>query len=277
MNIGGQALIEGVLMRSANYVGVAVRTPQGKMKTKVYRRVHPALKYPYVFIIRGFLALWDMMIVGTKELMWSAEVAAGEKMSKQESGISLGISIIFALGLFVALPFYISKWITSTYWVFQVIEGLIRIAMFVGYLVVIRQFKDVQVMFQYHGAEHASIACHEAKKPLVPKQVKNFSTIHPRCGTAFIGIVFILAIVVFSLITSSSWLVRFAARIILIPVIAGLAYEILKLNAKYNLPVLNWLTLPGLWLQKITTMKPNERQIEVAIASLQLVLKKESK
>ena len=155
------------------------------------------------------------------------------------------------------------------------LEGVIRIVIFIAYLVLIRQMKDVQTMFRYHGAEHASIACWEAKKSLTVKNVRQFSTIHPRCGTAFIGIVFILAIIIFSLISVDVWWVRFVSRIVLVPIIAGIAYEILKINAKYKIPILNWLTLPGLWLQKITTMSPNDKQLEVAIASLQLVLAKE--
>lgn len=275
MNIGGQALIEGVLMRSRNYVGVAVRDNKKKIKTKIYKKTHPAIKYKNLFIIRGFLALIDMLVIGTKELLYSAEVSSGEKVSKKESSFTFLISILFALGLFVALPFYASKLLTEKYWLFNLIEGTIRIIIFLAYVMVISVSKDIRRVYQYHGAEHASIACNEAKKPLTVENVKKFSTIHPRCGTAFIFIVLFISIIVFSFIYHPSWLVRFVSRILLIPIIAGISYEILKLNARFNIPVLNWFSIPGLWLQKITTRKPSNDQIEVAIKSLKLVLSKE--
>ena len=275
MNIGGQALIEGVLMRSPHHVAVAVRSPNGKIVTKAYRKEHPAITYKHLPIIRGFLALIDMLAIGMKELFWSSEISSGEKMSRQESGWSLALSIAFALALFVALPFYVSKLVTEQYWLFNLLEGMLRVIIFLGYILVIAQFKDIQRVFQYHGAEHASIACHESSKKLTPENVKKFSTIHPRCGTAFIFIVLILSIIVFSFAYHPSWLMRFFGRIMLIPVIAGLSYELLKLNAKYHLPVLSWFSIPGLWLQKITTRRPDKSQIEVTIAALKLALARE--
>ena len=275
MNIGGQALIEGVIMRSANYVSVAVRDNKKIIKTKIYRRIHPAVKYKNLFVIRGFLALIDMLVVGTRELLYSAEISSGEKISKKESGFTFFLSILFALALFVALPFYVSKLITTTYWLFNLTEGLIRIIIFIGYVLVISISKDIQRVYQYHGAEHASIACFEAKKELTANNVKKFPTIHPRCGTAFIFIVLIISILVFSFVYYPSWIVRLTSRIILIPIVAGVSYEILKLNAKFKIPILNLFSVPGLWLQKITTKKPNKDQIEVAITSLKLLLNKE--
>ncbi|MDO8628149.1 MAG: DUF1385 domain-containing protein [Nanoarchaeota archaeon] len=275
VSIGGQALIEGVLMRSARFVSVAVRDSRKKIKTKVYQRLHPAVKYKHWFIIRGFLALIDMVIIGMRELLWSSEVASGEKVSGKESGIALSISLVFALGLFVVLPFYVSKLFVADYWLFHVVEGLFRVVLFVGYVWLISFSKDVQRTFQYHGAEHASIACWEAKKPLTIANVKKFSTLHPRCGTAFIFIVLILAILVFSLINVQEWWLRIVLRIVLLPIIAGLSYEILKLNAKFHFPLLNWLTVPGLWLQKITTKRFSDDQAEVAITALKNVLLKE--
>ncbi|HLD12078.1 MAG TPA: DUF1385 domain-containing protein [Candidatus Nanoarchaeia archaeon] len=275
VSIGGQALVEGVLMRSANYVAVAVRDPQKKIKTKIYRAVHPGVKYKRWFIIRGFLSLVDMLIIGMRELLWSSEVASGEKVSGKESSFAVLLSVLFAVGLFVVVPFYVSKVFVSEYWLFHVVEGLLRVGLFVGYVWLISFSKDVRRTFQYHGAEHASIACWEAKKSLTVAHVKKFSTLHPRCGTAFIFIVFILAIIVFSLITVDTLWLRLVLRLLLLPIIAGLSYEILKINAKYHLPVLEWLTVPGLWLQKITTKRFSDDQAEVAIIALKNVLVKE--
>lgn len=263
-------------MRTPHHVAVAVRNPKGKIITKAYKKEHPAITYKHLLIIRGFLALMDMLIIGMKELFWASEISSGEKMSKKESGFSLLFSIIFAVLLFVALPFYVSKLVTEQYWLFNLLEGILRVLIFVGYILLIARFKDVQRVFQYHGAEHASIACHEAKKSLTPENVKRFSTIHPRCGTAFIFIVLILSIIVFSFIYHPSWWIRFFGRIVLIPIIAGIAYELLKLNARYNIPILNWFSVPGLWLQRITTRKPDKSQIEVAIAALKLALRREN-
>ena len=148
--IGGQALIEGVLMRSAHFVAVAVRDVHGKIKSKVYPSVHPAVKWKHIFIIRGFLALVDMLIIGMRELLWSSEVSSGEKVSGKESGVAVGFSLLFALALFVALPFYVSKLFVTDYWLFHVFEGLLRVVLFVGYVWLIGLSKDVQRTFQYH-------------------------------------------------------------------------------------------------------------------------------
>lgn len=293
INVGGQAVIEGVMIRGASNYAVAVR--KGKRiitrKGAISKKKYAFLKWPF---IRGFVNLAEMMAIGIKSLMWSAEQASGEdeKIGKNEMAFTILVSILFVILFFIALPYFLTNLIGFTEEkkpvLFNVIDGIIRILIFLVYIVSISFFRDVKKLFQYHGAEHKAIHCYEKGSKLDVKNVKKFTTLHPRCGTSFLLIVFIVSILVFSLLPSiisayyanfaslNVWLrkgILFPVRILLIPLIAGISYEILKFSDKkqYNL-LFKSISIPGLALQKITTKEPNNRQMEVAIASLKKLL-----
>jgi uncharacterized protein YqhQ len=217
-----------------------------------------------------------MLNIGLEALTWSADQQADkkEKISKTEITITLTLSFLFAILIFVIAPFYLTKVIyNQNNILFNLIDGLIRIIIFIGYILLISLMKDIKRVFQYHGAEHKVVNCYEAKKELTLKNVKKFSTLHSRCGTSFLIIVLIISILIFSLITSNLWYYKIGLRILLIPVIIGVSYEILKLADRFkdNI-ILNILNKPGLWIQKITTKEPDDKQIEVAIYSLKKVI-----
>lgn len=294
LNIGGQAVIEGVMMRGLGYYVVAVRknkkiiTKKGLIKKKKYN----FLKLPF---IRGFVNLVEMLIIGMKSLMWSARQATPtqEKVGKNELVFTILISILFVILFFMALPYFLTSFIGFSEEkkpiLFNIIDGIIRIFIFLSYIILISFIKDVKTLFQYHGAEHKAIHCYEKDKKLDLRNVKKFTTLHPRCGTSFLLIVFVMSVIVFSLLPSiillyyphfsnwNIWLrkgILFPMRILLVPVIAGISYELLKVSDKHQKnPLFKLISMPGLWLQKITTKEPNNKQIEVAIASLKILLK----
>src|SRR3989344_669845 len=264
--IGGQALIEGVLMRNKHLIGIAVRKPDGKIKTKT-ERINFLSNLREIVFVRGIIILIETLYIGTKALIYSANEAGNEKeekINKKEVFGSLFFSVIFALGLFVFLPLYLTKLIVSEGILFNIIDGFIRIFIFVLYIIVISFMKDIKRVFQYHGAEHMAVHCYENKNKLNIENCRKYSTVHPRCGTNFLFIVLILSIIIFSFVASRSFLIKVISRIILIPVIASLSYEFLKLGAKFqdNL-FLRILSKPGLLLQNITTKQPEKDQIEV--------------
>lgn len=296
LNIGGQAVIEGVMIRGPSNYTVAVR--KGKkiisIKGTVQKKKHAFLKWLFV---RGFVNLVEMLIIGIKSLMWSAEHAAPKegKPGKNELAVAILISAGFVILFFIALPYFFTSLIGFTEekkpFLFNLIDGLIRILIFLIYISAISFMKDVKILFQYHGAEHKAIHCYEKGKKLDIANVRKFTTLHPRCGTSFLLIVFIVSIFVFSLLPSIiqhyypnflsfSFLARkgilFPVRILLIPFIAGISYEILKISDKRQKSMLfRLVSLPGLALQKITTKEPNAKQIEVAIFSLKKLLETE--
>ncbi len=275
--LGGQALVEGVMVISPKRVAFAVRTLKNSIKIKVERRHRLAQRYRRVPFVRGALALWEMLALGTKGLMWSADQSTEDKEEKLSTAAitwTIIFSFVFGILLFVAVPFYAAKLITGNHWLFNILDGIFRIAMFLSYLLIISRMKDVKRLFQYHGAEHMAIHCYEHKKKLTKENVMRFTTLHPRCGTAFLFIVLLLSIFLFSLIYAKFWLWKFLLRIAIMPVIAIVSYELLKLGARFpkNL-ILRALVKPGLWFQKITTRQPDEKQIEVAIASVKAVLR----
>lgn len=297
INVGGQAIIEGVMIRGRTKYVIAVRkksrivSKEGRIRKKsaVYR----------LPIIRGFVNLAEMLAIGIKALIWSAEQAApkGEKIGKNEFAISFMISIGAVILIFIALPYFLTN-LAGFYEeknpiLFNVIDGIIRISFFLIYIFAISFMKDVKVLFQYHGAEHKAIHCYEHGKKLDVNNVRRFTTLHPRCGTSFLLIVFIVSIFVFSLLPTlisayypgfldvNAWLRRgilIPIRILLIPIIAGISYEILKISDSHQKnPLFRLVTLPGLALQKITTKEPSNRQIEVALLSLKKLLKIETR
>ena len=299
INVGGQAVIEGVMIRGPKKYTVACRKQNGKiiLKTgKIPTKKNKLLNAPFV---RGFVNLMDMMIIGIKSLMWSAEQQSegDEKLGKNEVMWTMLFSFAMVVLFFIALPYFLTNLMgfheETKPVLFNLIDGIIRIGFFVLYILGISFMKDVKVLFQYHGAEHMTIHCYEHGLELEKKNVRKFQTLHPRCGTSFILLVFLVSILVFSILPSlimqfnpdfmemNAWArkgILFPVRILLLPVIAGISYEILKITDKKkgNL-IFRLISLPGLGLQRITTQKPTDRQIEVAIFSLKSLLKIEGK
>lgn len=278
LSIGGQAVIEGVMMRSKNYYSIAIRKPDKTISVK--RERIKQKKLSNIFFIRGIIALYETLEIGFKSIMHSANEASeeGEKLGKKEMYLTVGFSVLFGLLLFVALPFYLSSIITKDNSItFNIIDGVIRVGIFILYILLISFIPDVKTMYRYHGAEHMAIHAYENGKKLAVNEVRKFSTLHPRCGTSFLLFVLLISIFAFSTITSESWAVRILSRVLLLPVIAGLSYELLKVSAKHKKNILfRAIIIPGLLLQKITTSRPDDGQIEVAIRSLNDVVEAES-
>lgn len=214
-------------------------------------------------IIRGFFQLILMLHLGIKAMIWSAEQSEGEKLKTEELFLSIGFAIGLAIGLFVLLPFLISKLFFKGF-LFNLVDGLLRIGFFIGYIAAISRLKDAKEMFQYHGAEHKVVNCYEAHASISLEKAQKCSTIHKRCGTAFIGIVLIVSIFLFSLI-KGNWQIKLLSRIFLIPLIAGISYELLKLNAKKETFITKLLIYPGLLIQRLTTKEPTESQLTLAV------------
>jgi len=272
---GGQAVIEGVMMKSSKNIAIAVRMPDGKIKIKK-ENLAKRKKWIRAPFIRGITMLVEMLIIGIKALIWSADQQLGkeEKISKKEVTLTIILSMLFAVGIFVVLPFFLTGFIVKQGFWFNLIDGLIRVAIFVLYILIISLFSDVKTLFQYHGAEHKAVNAYESEKKMDYKTVRKYTTLHPRCGTMFIFIVLLLSIILFSLIIWDQWYIRLGSRIVLIPVIASISYELLKLGDKHRDNIfLKIMTYPGLLLQKITTREPSKKQIEVAVKALQAVVK----
>ncbi|MBW2976795.1 DUF1385 domain-containing protein [Candidatus Woesearchaeota archaeon] len=296
INIGGQAVMEGVMIRSPRYNVVAVRKNKKitAKKEKLKQRKSKFFKMP---VVRGFFNMIDMLVIGMRSLMWSAEQQAeeDEKITKPEITFTVIFSVLIAIGLFIALPYFLTTIIgvreETKPIVFNLIDGVLRVAVFLLYIIGISLIKDVKVLFQYHGAEHKAVNCYEKGCKLDLKNAKKFSTLHPRCGTAFIMIVLVVSIIVFSLIAPAMIyffpslavmhifprkIILFFIRLAFIPLIAGISYEFLKLSAKYeHNPLMRLFILPGLLMQRITTKEPNKKQLEVAIEAVRKILKLE--
>ena len=284
-NYGGQAVIEGVMMRSPLKYAIAVRKPDkeiilkiGKLKTLSDKMKF--LKWP---IFRGIINLIESLILGLKALTYSAEQATGEeeRINSVEMFFTIVIAFTLFIVFFIVLPTTIARYLDRylpNIIIYNLFEGLLRISIFVTYLFFISKIKDIRRVFEYHGAEHKAIYAFEAGEKLSVDNVKKYSTLHPRCGTSFIFIVLVMSILIFSLLGKQTLLLRIAYRISIIPIIAGLSYEILKLSAKnMNRTIIKWAVMPGLWFQKLTTSEPDETQIEVAIEALKGVLPEENK
>lgn len=277
-NIGGQAVIEGVMMRGPKLIATAVREPSGSIavKTDPLNSVmdrYPILKKP---MLRGVVALAEALVYGLKALSFSAQ-AAGEEdeaLSNKEIAMTMLFSLGLAILLFVIIPTYAAKYIHSSVTdprALNFFEGLLRLAIFVAYVAGISMMKDIQRVFQYHGAEHKVIHAYEAGVPLDVEHVRPFSTLHPRCGTNFLLIVMLVSIIMFSFLGWPDLWLRIASRIALLPVVAGVAYEIIRYAGKSDKKWVHFAILPGLWLQHLTTRQPSDDQIEVAIRALEEV------
>jgi len=348
-NIGGQALIEGVMMKGEDYTAIAVRTPKGDItinKTRIHksRRKKKLMSIP---VFRGGLILIDAMIVGVRSLLYAAEIAEeGETNSAEEdkSGrseeiekiktesvdnkfencevnelkvvedktinykaiekkpvlkeedifdkllkkifkdkaydamiyISVFLALLMSIGIFILAPTllvsYLRRFVDSNL-IINMIEGIVRISLFVAYVVLIARMEDIKRVFQYHGAEHKAIYCYEHKEELTVENARKFSTLHPRCGTSFLFVVMVVSMLIFSLIGWPNPLVRVGMRLLLLPIVAGISYEIIKIASKSQSKLMMLVNYPGMMLQKLTTKEPDDSQLEVALEALKNVLK----
>jgi len=283
---GGQAVIEGVMMRGKKNMAVAVRRSPEEiiLKTESVNSVMDRFRLLKLPFIRGFVALIESLISGIKTLTFSANQVVegdgeGETITPLEMGLSVAFALVAGTALFFLLPVglaYLLEAYVPGYFLQNLIEGIFRILIFLLYVVAISVMKDIQRVFQYHGAEHKTIHAYEAGQELTVENIQPYSTLHPRCGTSFLLFVMVISILVFSLIQETDLTTRFLSRVLLLPVVAGVSYEFLKITGKYqHLAVFRFFSIPGLWLQKLTTREPDERQIEVAVCALQKVLEAE--
>jgi uncharacterized protein YqhQ len=273
--VGGQAVIEGVMMRAPNAWAVAVRRPDGVIESATHElpRLSARSRLARVPFIRGVLVLVESLSLGMRALTWSARKASeedGEEIGTGSIAGALVIALAFFVGFFMFLPLLAARGVEWLLWentiLFNVVDGLVRVGLFVGYIWLIGRSKEIARVFEFHGAEHKTIHAYEAGKPLQIDEIQPYSPRHPRCGTNFLLIVILIALVVFTAIGRPSWPWLIASRVLLIPVIAGLAYEILKAAA--DRAWLRHASRPGIWLQRLTTREPADDQVEVAIASL---------
>jgi uncharacterized protein YqhQ len=280
-NYGGQALIEGVLMRGRDAIAVAFRHPDGR----IVWAAEPLDTGPHGWrfakapLVRGLIVLYETLIVGTRWLVRSANLQAsgeGLELGRGSVALLLVVTLVAGVGIFFLLPLFIASATTASIseaWVQHLAEGLIRVAIFLGYLALVSRTPDVRRVFMYHGAEHMTIHALEAGDPLTTSNVRRYPTAHPRCGTEFLVVVIILSIILFSLLGRQNFLFLVVGRILLIPVIAAIGYEILRFGAKYRSnPIVAAIMYPGILVQMITTKRPTDDQIEVAIVSMEQAL-----
>jgi len=285
--VGGQAVIEGVMMKGAEDIAIAVRKPDGEIVVKKEKLKSNRKKISKIPIIRGMFTFVDSMVLGVNALLYSAEFVDVEEEEKKKASkldeflekniiwISVVISIVFSVGLFILLPTVlvgVFKAYTGNTLILNGIEGIVRIAIFLGYILAISGMKDIRRVFEYHGAEHKSIFCYEHGEELTVENVRKYGRLHPRCGTSFLFIVMIVSILLFSLFSWSGVLMRLLIRILLIPIVAGISYEIIKWAGKSESKLSCIVSAPGMWLQKLTTREPDDKQIEVAVEALKNVL-----
>jgi uncharacterized protein YqhQ len=274
---GGQALIEGVMIRSRSHMVLCVRKPNSEIITNIEEikslaQKHHALGMPF---IRGIVALPETLYLGFKGLFFSANAAIedpeggeSEKFTWKEFAVAIALAVGVA-SLFFVVPFLLVTWLGLTGVVFNVVEAVIRLALFLAYLAVIASWGEFSRVLQYHGAEHKAINALEAGVPMNVENVKRYSRLHPRCGTSFIFIIIIVSIVLFSIMPDFGFAVRLAYRILLIPVIAGVSYELLRLSGKYkDSPITKALIFPGITFQRLTTKEPSDDMLEVSIKAV---------
>lgn len=283
--IGGQAVIEGVMMRNGNDYAVAVRKPDQTIEVKKdqYIGLNARWHMKKIPIIRGVLSFIDSLVLGMSTLTYSASFfedeaeKAKEKDSKSDAvfmGLTVALSVVIAVVLFMLTPFFISSLfgkVIKSPMALAVIEGLIRIAIFFIYIVAISQMKDIQRVFMYHGAEHKTINCIEHGAELTPENAAKYSRLHKRCGTSFLLIVMVVSIICFMFIRVDNMALKIVLRVILVPVIAGVSYEIIQWAGRSESCLVNIVSKPGLMLQKLTTREPDLEMLEVAIASIEAI------
>ena len=292
LSIGGQAVMEGVMMKGPHEYAVAVRRADGSIQLDMkdcepISKKHKLLGLP---LVRGVVNFCESMYIGMKTLTYSADIVmedagekkADEKESWKDKSLMTGtviFAVLLALGIFIVLPSLISSFIQrfliKATWIVNILEGLIRMAIFFGYVISISFMKDIQRVFEYHGAEHKTINCYESGQELTPDNALQCTRLNRRCGTSFLFLVMLISMLFFMVIQVSHPLYRILYRLLLIPVVAGVSYEILKFSNRSTSRIVGILVYPGLLLQKITTREPDREQIEVAIASFKAVLNKE--
>jgi uncharacterized protein YqhQ len=290
IRVGGQAVIEGVMMRSPNSMAVAVRRPNGDIVVKREKLNFFSEKkiFSKLPLVRGVMTLLSALILGVKALNFSANQSLEEEkeVSSWTMGLTLTFALCFAIFLFFLIPLFLTRWlrfaiptVSTSGVIFNLVDGIIRLMIFLFYLWAISLFKEIRRIFQYHGAEHKSIFAFESGEVLMADRVKGFSYLHPRCGTSFLLIVMVVSILVFALIPHQlSFAYKVASRVVFIPLIAGLAYEIIRFaDQKRERKSMQVFIKPGLWLQRMTAREPSEDQIEVALRALQAVLELEGR
>lgn len=289
--IGGQAVMEGVMMKHGDEYAIAVRKPDKNIEVKIekyesFADKHPFAKWP---IVRGVVNFVESMVVGMKTLTYSAsffeeeeeepskmtnwlDKVTGGKAEDILMGLTVCFSIIMAIGLFMVLPYLLTGFLSNfikSHFIVTVIEGVVRIGIFLLYVVLISQMEDIQRVFMYHGAEHKTINCMENGEDLTPENVKKYSRLHKRCGTSFLLIVMVVSIIFFMFIRLENVWLKVIVRILLVPVIAGVSYEFIRLAGRSDNKLVCTLSKPGMMLQKLTTREPDEEMIEVAIKAVE--------
>jgi uncharacterized protein YqhQ len=285
-NIGGQAVIEGVMMKSAKYWTVAVRDTEGNIHIKKQRLKKP-LRITKLPLIRGVITLFHAIVIGIQALEYSASKAVEEDekpIGKLGMAATIGFSFLLGIVLFIVIPLYAAKLlgmvmpaVDESSLLFNLVDGIVRVIIFFLYVILIGLWSEMRRVFQYHGAEHKVIHAYESENGLSVENARGFSTRHPRCGTSFLMIVMVISILVFSVIPQEwPFLYKFLSRLVLIPLIAGVSYEMLKFSAKMKEnPIVSAFTAPGLVLQGLTTREPDDSQIQVAIKALEAALPKD--
>ncbi len=291
--IGGQAVLEGVMMKNKDKYAVAVRKPNGEIDVEVeeYKGIAGESKLAKLPFIRGVFSFIDSLVLGMKVTMHSASFyeeeeeqpskteqrlskILGDKADDIMMGFTVVLSVIIAVALFMLLPFFISDFLgryIRNASIIAIIEGVVRILIFLGYILAITMMKDIKRLYMYHGAEHKCINCIEKGRPLTVKDVKRCSRQHKRCGTSFLLFVVLVSVVVFFFIRVDNLALKLVLRLALVPVIAGISYELIRLAGRSDNAIVNLISKPGLWMQKLTTKEPDEDMIEVAIASVEAV------
>jgi len=293
--VGGQAVIEGVMMRSPHSYAVAVRQPAGTiavMQDFLERpsEKHPWLKYP---IVRGLGTLGQALVLGIRALRYSAEQAIEEPQKNKEkpkkkqelSNWLLAVNLAFSLGFFIFfykfVPLYLTTQVKGRYpvventFVFNLVDGFIRIALFLGFLILIAQWKEIKRVFEYHGAEHKVVWAYEKTRTIELATARDCTRFHPRCGTSFLLVVMVIAMVLYMFLPFHTFAGRFVGRLLLLPLIAGVSYEFIRFAAKSKGPLWRWASQPGLWLQRVTTREPDDSQLETAIKALETAMEME--
>lgn len=294
--IGGQAVLEGIMMKGTDRTAVVIREPKGSMHIKI-EPLKPQSRWKRVPVLRGVLIFIDALTVGTRTLLYSAEVLEKAEGGEPEEAdrftlwlekrfgekkafsimlyLSVILAIAFTVGVFIILPTWainLLGLLTGNEIILNIAEGILRILMFVIYVFLISRIGDIRRVFQYHGAEHKCIHCFESGLELTPDNCEEFETLHPRCGTSFLMFVMVISLLLFSLLGWPNLLIRIASRLLLIPFIAGISYELLRFAGTGDSALIKFLSLPGLALQKLTTLNPDKGQLEVAIAAIKAVL-----
>jgi uncharacterized protein YqhQ len=293
--VGGQAVLEGVMMRGQNGIAVAVRKPNGDiaLKNEPFQPITKRIKWLNVPILRGAILLVETMYIGVKALNFSGDIAleeekqkaeaAGKKQSETLNSLWMALTIVFALAIGVAVFFYIPLVLTELLHLdsgilFNLVDGIIRLVFFLTYIYTISRWKEIRRVFEYHGAEHKSIHAFENQKELIPESARPFTTLHPRCGTSFLLIVMVVSILVFMFLGKPANVGQRLLRLAFVPVIGGISYELIKLSAKaYSNRFFRLFIIPGLWLQKITTVEPDDGQLEVAMVALKSAIGQDPK